>query len=423
MSKKDMKYLQQFNAINLKYLKQQQLDIEQIIKLKDEMLQHGFLDIYSYYMDILCDFYLLTGDVDEFCVYMNELLEIGKKTGGFPLIYALLHQGFDAWWHQNDIGKGIEFFEDAQKTYISTGLNDPMTFLSIMQCLGAISCMIGDYKTAYHCFTKALSCKLPAIYNFKKSATYKWLGKIEHDHHNLKQAIYYLKKSIEILKKHNQNTTICDAMNSLGDIYNQLKNYDEAFIVLSEAKELASKCNLPAVLADVYNNLGIGYNETGEYQRAEEHFRKSLEHRENQEHTLKYAMVLQNLALTFENMKKYNQAEKFYIQALDSSENCEYPPFTVRVLCNFGRLCLVQKRYTDALKYFQKAEKLIETVDDSDMILMTYEHLIIYYLDKEDYKTATKYLCLHKDKAFKVYEQRLKESVEFQQIKYGEVGR
>lgn len=134
------------------------------------------------------------------------------------------------------------------------------------------------------------------------------LAFVERDKGNLKKALDYNDKALDIARKTKDIALIGRVCNSAGEIYIQQKKLKEALQFLTRAKELYEKIGNKKGLTDVYNALGVIFRRQGKLEEAIKYFERVIEIMKEIGNLAEISTVYTNIAAVKQQQGKLDEA-------------------------------------------------------------------------------------------------------------------
>ncbi|HOJ64774.1 MAG TPA: tetratricopeptide repeat protein [Spirochaetota bacterium] len=197
--------------------------------------------------------------------------------------------------------------------------------------------------------------------------SYEKLGKIEQARNNIKEAVVYFEKALNINNKN------ANGWNDLGNLYYDLVDYNNAI-----------RCYKKAIEADsnfywAYYNIGLSmtrmYTKENkkEMDEAKEWFEKALNIKKD------YYPAFNELGLYYMDQNNYNKAEEYFTKCININPNYKYP---------YYNLASIYKERDD---YKKAKEYLLKSLKCDPNYISALNNLGILYYDQEDYNSALYY--------------------------------
>lgn len=192
---------------------------------------------------------------------------------------------------------------------------------------------------------------------------------------DLKEPIYYCKKSLPLFKQEKDTISYCFTLQILAGIYKQSGNYDLSIKTSKQALKIAYKINNGVLIANTYNDLGLIMSRKNNYAMAKNSFIKALRYRQRNNDKYGLLSIYTNLGIAYKNLLQYDSAFYFQQQALELAEKIN-SAYSIAFACNdLGVLHLKTNQLDSAGLYFLKAVKLRLKIQDKWELGYTYNYL------------------------------------------------
>ena len=186
----------------------------------------------------------------------------------------------------------------------NTDVDQQMTLLKAYTLMANIFFFKSDYRNAYECFIKALL--IGEKYNFEDETTktYTNLGIIYRYLNHYEMAKQYYLKALDLCK---DSVHIVLILNNLGDNEINRDNLDSAFYFLNKSIQL-SKSHENVYMHLILNNLAAYYQDVKQYDSAFNYFRSSLRFSKINKDLRVEATTLSDLGKLFFEVNKTDSA-------------------------------------------------------------------------------------------------------------------
>lgn len=229
----------------------------------------------------------------------------------------------------------------------------------------------------------------------KLVAMYYYLG-------NYKKALEYSKKSLiikeKVFGKSHIDTSI--SYNNIGMLYKRMNRYKETLIYLKKSlvikEKILGKEHIDTSLS--YNNIGSLYQNMHHYEKALKYFKKSLIIKEKvlgKEH-IKTSLVYNNIGILYKEMNSYLKALEYLKKSLIIKEKFLGKEHRVLAVSynNIGFVYKKMDKYKKALISFEQSLVIAKKTlgEEHTLTASTYDNIGLLYLEISNYKKALKYL-------------------------------
>lgn len=259
---------------------------------------------------------------------------------------------------------------------------------------------------------------LPKIKQNSKTVynTYFLFGNLYQNKDKKDSAIYYWKKSLEIIQKTHKEqdgevfkaTEIYDNMVVL---YKDMSKYDEALKYAKKSMDIKRKLfkEVSVEIATSYNNEGLVYWKKAEYDKAISLFQKCLEILKKllgEEH-IYIAITYNNIGLVYEQKSEYETAIKYHLKSLNLKKKI-IGKDDLNIALSYNNIGLIyyhKANYDKALEYFFRSLKIKKNIqkDENENIAISYNNIGLVFFKKVEYAKALDYFF----KSLKIREEQV----------------
>ena len=207
---------------------------------------------------------------------------------------------------------------------------------------------------------KRLDSLIELSKNSKDTLLVSLLNEISWEYKNSNQdsALYYGQKALKEAKILNQDKSISESYNSLGNVYQATSMTDSAIYYHKKSLHLKVKNKDSLGIADTYTNLGIISDERGNYLKALEFYFEALKIYEKKSLNFQQIpAVLVNIGIVYKKQKKYDKVLEYYQKALKIYVENNYQVGVTIITGNIGAVLLKQNKNKESIKYSLQARK------------------------------------------------------------------
>lgn len=240
-------------------------------------------------------------------------------------------------------------------------------------------------------------------------------------------AIIEGKKSIEILEKLGNTSTLTGRYSNVGYIYECLGDLDKAFQYYQLGMQYGMKIQNDEVLSLAYtglgrisamrgklkqaihffleakkrikeknsdnyfsicNNLGIAYGSIGQHKEALDYLEPFLTKDIEKQDPDTFIAIAINTATCYRVLKEVNKAEETLERALTCANKLNYYNDMASIMINIGNIKIKQKQYKSALNWYNKANNANSKINDKRHKLAILHGIGIAYKGMQDYSKA-----------------------------------
>ncbi|MCG8697242.1 MAG: tetratricopeptide repeat-containing sensor histidine kinase [Bacteroidales bacterium] len=109
------------------------------------------------------------------------------------------------------------------------------------------------------------------------ATNFNYISSVYNSQHNLSNAVYYQKKAIEIMRKHDDPFRLASFLNNLGYTYYEHQLYDSALTCYREALEIYNSIDYEFGAAYCIGNIGLVYCYTNRYKESTKNLLGAIE--------------------------------------------------------------------------------------------------------------------------------------------------
>lgn len=193
-----------------------------------------------------------------------------------------------------------------------------------------------------------------------------FLGTWYKRHDNYSKAIIYLKTSINIFTKLNNNQQLSNAFNNIGLVYSRKKVYDSALIYYYQALKIREEFEFTDKIADIYNNIGGLYLKLSQYEKATEYFKLAYNYKIRSKNPRNYALAIENIGIAFHYQNNPDSSIAYYRKAKKVFKKLNNYYDLGRVANNIGSYFEKKQFYDSAVWYYKEAIKASEKLKEGN---------------------------------------------------------
>ncbi len=227
-------------------------------------------------------------------------------------------------------------------------------------------------------------------------------------------AIEMLKKSMELAEQIGERERVSTCYYCIGEIMLDSGDAQKAMRYFNESLLIKKEINDAIGTANVYSCIGNAYNSLGIPDSSLYYFKQALLIRDGLKNQRHIASSELNIGETLITMGRYKEAEKALTHAFSIFEKLDEKTGMVMVNLLLAD-ALNRQRNPKALEIAKQTLKRAESINNANLLGMTYGKLAGIYVFNNDYKTAFKYQKLHhqiKDSLFNSEKERILTEVE-----------
>ena len=146
---------------------------------------------------------------------------------------------------------------------------------------------------------------------------YGWLGYLNAEKGDIREAIAYNLKSLDIAQKLGLEENYPVILNNLGNLHQDLLDHDQAIKYFNECIIINKKLDRPISLATNYNNLGSAYRFKGEYKKALDYYHQSLAIRQEIDDQKGISFSYSNMGTVYQTIGENDKALEYYEKSIE----------------------------------------------------------------------------------------------------------
>lgn len=274
----------------------------------------------------------------------------------------------------------------------------PMQQNVILEGLGDVCSFVGNHQHALESYEALLSAtELPLV---KKAELLQKIGQVHLSKGDHEKALQHLAEADDILALATGDLTDASRSSSVqgksailrARIHKSRGEYQTAIDLIEQGLRLLGEHGNLQDRADALNDLGNIFEDQSEYKSAEEVFKNSLSVREQIADKKGVAVAYNNLANIFCAQGDYVNAAAMFKKSLDLMKEIGFRAGIAGTSNNLGTIFQDQGRYLESVEMYKKCLQIREEIGDRPGIAMSYGNLGYAYLDLGKYAEAKEYL-------------------------------
>lgn len=202
---------------------------------------------------------------------------------------------------------------------------------------------------------------------------YRGTGKVHWRKGAFKEAVRYMKKSLDFLKASEMEMERGETFIDLGLVYNCIGKYEEAIDHYNRAIELFKKRKWIHPMARAYNNLAVQYLDLRDYDNAIKAWMKCYYISRKTNNKKGLLTSLTNISDPLSRQGKFNKALKYLKEAVDIAHDTGDNFGLIGVYSNYGQVYAKMREWNQSYEYFEKSINLIKKLN------MPYDFAIILF--------------------------------------------
>lgn len=178
-------------------------------------------------------------------------------------------------FHENNLEDAI-FYSDELIEKAQSQSNDLYTFFGYLQ-KGYKIWYLGNLNEAQNLFIKSVEFAHRAEYKKGEGTALGAIASIYTTSNQHRNAMYYFRKSIDILRQSDDPIALAGTILNAGDSYLAMDNYDSALVFFDMSRKLYDSLKYPTGQAYTLGNTGMVYANLGKNELAEENINQAIE--------------------------------------------------------------------------------------------------------------------------------------------------
>jgi len=209
------------------------------------------------------------------------------------------------------------------------------------------------------------------------------MGHIYSNINNDSLALIHYTLSLNISKTRSKRD-YAYALGNIGIINNKKGKYELAISIYLKAAEIFIEIDDNYSLANTYNNLGNSYLELKQYQESERYFYLVKNIRTNLNDSAGLATNFLNLGNLYNNNNKTTKALEYYISSVKIATEHHLTPTLRENYYGLFEIYLKQKKYKQAIEYYVKHIEIKDSIFDLEKAKSINNLSISYETEKKD---------------------------------------
>lgn len=257
--------------------------------------------------------------------------------------------------------------------------------------IGIAYSSLANYPQALYYLKKALEIKIANGDEIKIAGQLHNIGFIYYYQGQLDKALENFFDALKIFEKKGDENKLAECFNSIGAAYSMQNNDEQALKYYYKSLEIFKKSGNKIQLANCYDNIGEIQLFQGLIDTAEENIMKALELRKSFGDKDGIADGYNELGDIDEARQQYKRAIEYKIQALKILEETGNKRDQADCLGDLGHICIKTRENTLAINYFEKSISIAEASDMKSVLYNSYTGITTAYENLGQYKKALAY--------------------------------
>ena len=210
---------------------------------------------------------------------------------------------------------------------------------------------------------------------------------------SLEACLQYANEAKALSEKINFQKGLAYANKNLGLCYYYKGDYENCLTYWNESLSIFQQINDTNGQANLLSNIGMTYKNIGIQVAALENLFKALKIAEQRNDKERTATVLSNIGATyFDNPATKEKALSYYLDAVKIMEGIQNNQVIGTIYLNIGEIYLIKNDLPNALLYFTKSREQFEQNQDNYSLLYSLTYLGKVYAEQKDFKRAIDFI-------------------------------
>jgi signal transduction histidine kinase len=202
------------------------------------------------------------------------------------------------------------------------------------------------------------------------------------------KALEYQLNALDLAQKTKSPSHRAKIYVNIGNIYFYLKQYEEATNSYLKALDIYEKINDPNGQSICNNNLGECYLKRNKIDKAILYYHKALDFALVKKDTATMSLVMLNIGNAHRLSGRLSKADKTLNKALALTQHNASLGVKSETYLYLGKTALALGKQKEALDNYNKALEIASAINDKQLLLMIYDALAEFYVNRSDYKKA-----------------------------------
>ena len=331
-------------------------------------------------------FWMTIGNFQQARLNYHRLLKLFDKNSQQKILAEAYKDLGDLCRLKNSYRKGMVYLGRAEKIY--RALDDKPELAHTLNNIGNLYWVSLQYQKALECLNSALELHESLGNLAGAGSTLNNLAGVYLAINQYQKAIQYYQQSLEIQRRLEIPEEISRVLNNLGVVYMYTAEYQPALESLLESLAINRKTG--NLREQVFNleNLGECYQRMGNQVQALQFSQQGLTLAEQIGFTLRKGRILRNLGKSHFQLGQYSLAGETYQKAYETACSIEDWETQVWVLLDWAELYGKLNLPELSQEHLQKAEPLLEKLDDSRARIYSYLLKGKFHQEEPDFDSA-----------------------------------
>ena len=332
------------------------------------------------------------GEYNSALNYCKSAVDIASKLEAHDIMAEAYNYSGWIYAKNSHYEDAIEYFMKAIEQYEQSGTLEKTG--DVLNSVGAAYWHMNNYIKAMEFFDRALQTGKDYNNIILQIKAYINIGIIYENLSQYDKALEYQLKALDLSQKTKSPSHRAKIYVNIGNIYFYLQQYEEATNSYLKALDIYVKLNDADGQGICNNNLGECYLKRNKIDKAIEYYRKALDHALATSDTATMSLVTLNIGNAHRLAGRLSKAEETLNRALTLTQHNADLGVKSEIYLYIGKTASALGKSKKALNNYNKAMELASAINDKQLLLMIYDALAKFYIDRKDYKNA----YIYKDK-------------------------
>lgn len=249
-----------------------------------------------------------------------------------------------------------------------------------------------DVKKALEYVKKSIQISENIHYVTEKIKGLHQLGNLYRKEKEFDKAVEVLNTSLELSKTHLNQKSIALSYIYLADVYRELREREKAKDYYFKALKIAEKIKNEWIKAKVNTGLGELSRSFGQNNIALQYYLEALNNILQTDNVYLQGVAYKNIAEMYKENRDIEKSIEYFKQALDKFERIDNKRELAEVNFSLGELYQQKKQFDKAIVYMKNSLGFAELAGHQDYIKKGYKNLAEVYEQNNDFKNAYDYL-------------------------------
>ncbi len=202
------------------------------------------------------------------------------------------------------------------------------------------------------------------------------------------KALEYHFQSLVLRETEGNKEQVSIALQNIGFVYFRLDNPDLALNYYLQSLAAKEEVNYKFDLDHLLVNIGLCYNSLRDYGNAAKYFNRAFEECGSACDNQLIIEGEHGLGDSYMNQMNFSEAIKHHKKSLELAIVEKSQRWQLENILSLGQIELAQNNIRSAGQYFHQAEEIAENLEDSELMLRTYQLAANYFTKSRQYESA-----------------------------------